>query len=180
MLDLGQAKKITIDKDNTTIIEGKGKHADVESRVKEIRGQIDKTTSDYDREKLEARLAKLVKAGVLDPTKVVRTALTNAGSIVAIAKRNSGSMNTGSSESLNSRTWRELYKAVLFEVDKTKLPERIAQAEKAMALKARELFYVAGDSIEEGQSLDDAVYALRTLRNTSQTNHSTPPVVAVV
>ena len=60
MEDLGQAKKITIDKDNTTIIEGKGKHADVEARVKEIRGQIEKTTSDYDREKLEERLAKLV------------------------------------------------------------------------------------------------------------------------
>jgi chaperonin GroEL len=60
MEDLGQAKKITIDKDNTTIIEGKGKHHDVEGRVKEIRSQIDKTTSDYDREKLQERLAKLV------------------------------------------------------------------------------------------------------------------------
>jgi chaperonin GroEL len=60
MEDLGQAKKVTIDKDNTTIIEGKGKHADVEGRVKEIRGQIEKTTSDYDREKLQERLAKLV------------------------------------------------------------------------------------------------------------------------
>ena len=60
MEDLGQAKKVTIDKDNTTIIEGKGKHADVEGRVKEIRGQIDKTSSDYDREKLQERLAKLV------------------------------------------------------------------------------------------------------------------------
>jgi len=49
--DLGQAKKITIDKDNTTIVEGKGKPGDVSGRVKEIRGQIDKTTSDYDREK---------------------------------------------------------------------------------------------------------------------------------
>jgi chaperonin GroEL len=58
--DLGQAKKITIDKDNTTIVEGKGKHADIEGRVKEIRGQVDKTTSDYDREKLQERLAKLV------------------------------------------------------------------------------------------------------------------------
>ena len=58
--DLGQAKKVTIDKDNTTIIEGKGKHGDVESRVKEIRGEIEKTTSDYDREKLQERLAKLV------------------------------------------------------------------------------------------------------------------------
>ncbi len=60
MGDLGQAKKITIDKDNTTIVEGKGKHTDIEGRVKEIRGQIDKTTSDYDREKLQERLAKLV------------------------------------------------------------------------------------------------------------------------
>jgi len=58
--DLGNAKKITIDKDNTTIVEGKGKHAEIEGRVKEIRSQIDKTTSDYDREKLQERLAKLV------------------------------------------------------------------------------------------------------------------------
>jgi chaperonin GroEL len=58
--DLGQAKKVTVDKDNTTIVEGKGKHAEIEGRVKEIRGQIDKTTSDYDREKLQERLAKLV------------------------------------------------------------------------------------------------------------------------
>jgi chaperonin GroEL len=58
--DLGQAKKITIDKDNTTLVEGKGKHSEIEGRVKEIRSQIDKTTSDYDREKLQERLAKLV------------------------------------------------------------------------------------------------------------------------
>jgi len=58
--DLGQVKKITIDKDNTTLVEGKGKHAEIEGRVKEIRSQIDKTTSDYDREKLQERLAKLV------------------------------------------------------------------------------------------------------------------------
>src|SRR6201989_1824315 len=58
--DLGQAKKITIDKDNTTIVEGKGKHSEIEGRVKEIRSQIDKTTTDYDREKLQERLAKLV------------------------------------------------------------------------------------------------------------------------
>ncbi len=58
--DLGQAKKITIDKDNTTIVDGAGKKADVEGRVKTIRAQIDETTSDYDREKLQERLAKLV------------------------------------------------------------------------------------------------------------------------
>jgi chaperonin GroEL len=60
MSDLGQAKKLTVDKDNTTIVEGKGKHSEIEGRVKEIRSQIDKTTSDYDREKLQERLAKLV------------------------------------------------------------------------------------------------------------------------
>jgi chaperonin GroEL len=58
--DLGKAKKITIDKDNTTIIEGSGKASAIEGRVKQIRTQIDETTSDYDREKLQERLAKLV------------------------------------------------------------------------------------------------------------------------
>jgi chaperonin GroEL len=58
--DLGQVKKITVDKDNTTLVEGKGKHSEIEGRVKEIRSQIEKTTSDYDREKLQERLAKLV------------------------------------------------------------------------------------------------------------------------
>ena len=60
MSDLGQAKKVTIDKDNTTIVEGKGKASEIEGRVKEIRSQVEKTTSDYDREKLQERLAKLV------------------------------------------------------------------------------------------------------------------------
>src|SRR5712675_1459920 len=60
MADLGQAKKITVDKDNTTLIEGKGKHNEIEGRVKEIRSQVEKTTSDYDREKLQERLAKLI------------------------------------------------------------------------------------------------------------------------
>jgi len=58
--DLGRAKKVTIDKDNTTIVEGKGKSDAIEGRVKEIRAAIDKTTSDYDREKLQERLAKIV------------------------------------------------------------------------------------------------------------------------
>jgi chaperonin GroEL len=58
--DLGRAKRITIDKDNTTIVEGAGKPADIEGRVKQIRAQVEETTSDYDREKLQERLAKLV------------------------------------------------------------------------------------------------------------------------
>ena len=58
--DLGKAKKITIDKDNTTLIEGGGSSAAIEGRVKQIRAQIEETTSDYDREKLQERLAKLV------------------------------------------------------------------------------------------------------------------------
>jgi chaperonin GroEL len=58
--DLGRAKKITIDKDNTTIIEGAGQAKEIEGRVKQIRAQAEETTSDYDREKLQERLAKLV------------------------------------------------------------------------------------------------------------------------
>src|SRR6476619_2194505 len=60
MEDLGQAKKITIDKDDTTIIEGAGSPAAIEGRVKQLRAQVEETTSDYDREKLQERLAKLV------------------------------------------------------------------------------------------------------------------------
>jgi chaperonin GroEL len=58
--DLGRAKRVTIDKDNTTIVEGRGDSKAIEGRVKEIRNQVEKTTSDYDREKLQERLAKLV------------------------------------------------------------------------------------------------------------------------
>ncbi len=58
--DLGQAKKVTIDKDNTTIVEGAGSAASIAGRVKQLRTQVEDTTSDYDREKLQERLAKLV------------------------------------------------------------------------------------------------------------------------
>jgi chaperonin GroEL len=60
LADLGRAKKITVDKDNTTIVEGAGKPSDIQGRVKQLRVQVDETTSDYDREKLQERLAKLV------------------------------------------------------------------------------------------------------------------------
>jgi len=58
--DLGRTKRLVVDKDNTTIIDGAGKKADIEARIKQIRAQIEETTSDYDREKLQERLAKLV------------------------------------------------------------------------------------------------------------------------
>ena len=60
MEDLGQAKRVVIDKDNTTIVEGAGSAVEIEGRVKQIRTQVEETTSDYDREKLQERLAKLV------------------------------------------------------------------------------------------------------------------------
>ncbi len=59
LADLGSAKRVTVDKDNTTIVDGKGKEGDVQGRIKEIRAAIEKSTSDYDREKLQERLAKL-------------------------------------------------------------------------------------------------------------------------
>src|SRR6202043_475546 len=58
--DLGSAKKITIDKDNTTIIDGAGKPREIEGRIKQLRMQVEESTSDYDKEKLQERLAKLV------------------------------------------------------------------------------------------------------------------------
>ncbi len=60
LTDLGRAKRIVIDKENTTVIDGAGKKADIEGRVKQIRAQVEETTSDYDKEKLQERLAKLV------------------------------------------------------------------------------------------------------------------------
>ncbi|MGB9906874.1 MAG: chaperonin GroEL [Candidatus Saccharicenans sp.] len=57
---LGEAAKVVVDKDNTTIVEGKGKHSEIQARIKQIRTQIEETTSDYDREKLQERLAKMV------------------------------------------------------------------------------------------------------------------------
>jgi chaperonin GroEL len=58
--DLGRAKRITVDKDNTTIVDGAGEKADIEARIKQIRAQVEETTSDYDKEKLQERLAKIV------------------------------------------------------------------------------------------------------------------------
>src|SRR5258705_1265455 len=58
--DLGRAKRVVVDKDNTTLVDGAGKKADIEGRIKQVRAQIDETTSDYDREKLQERLAKMI------------------------------------------------------------------------------------------------------------------------
>ncbi|MCI0490860.1 MAG: chaperonin GroEL [Blastocatellia bacterium] len=60
LVDMGRAKKVVVDKDNTTIVEGAGKNDEIEGRVRQIRAQVEDTTSDYDREKLQERLAKLV------------------------------------------------------------------------------------------------------------------------
>ncbi|MGA8215259.1 MAG: hypothetical protein WB799_16805 [Candidatus Sulfotelmatobacter sp.] len=65
----------------------------------------------------------------------------------------------------NSRTWRELYKVALFETDKHEIPVRIANAEKAIKQRAKQLFSTSNDSIEEDQALDDALYALHALQN---------------
>jgi hypothetical protein len=61
--------------------------------------------------------------------------------------------------------WRELYSAALFETDKVRIPARIADAEKAIVARARELFSAGADTIEEDQALDDALYALRALQS---------------
>ena len=61
--------------------------------------------------------------------------------------------------------WRQLYVAALFETDKTRIPERITEAERAIVARARELFSASSDTIEEDQALDDALYALRALQS---------------
>lgn len=63
------------------------------------------------------------------------------------------------------RSWRDLYTAALFETDANRIPARIADAEKAIVARARELFAAGSDTIEEDQALDDALYALRALQN---------------
>lgn len=72
-----------------------------------------------------------------------------------------------------ARIWRNLYTAALFESDHAKLPQRIAEAEAALVVRARELFNAPGDNIEEEEALDDAMYALHALRNARR---SPPPV----
>ncbi len=77
-------------------------------------------------------------------------------------------MSTGICKSPDSRYWRALYKAALAEVGKSKLLERIAEAEKAVVLRARELFQAADDNGEEKEALEDAMYALRALGSNCQ------------
>jgi hypothetical protein len=74
-------------------------------------------------------------------------------------------MSTGICKSPDSRYWRALYKAALSEIGRSKLPERVTEAEKAVVLRARELFQAADDNGEEKEALEDAMYALRALRS---------------
>lgn len=73
------------------------------------------------------------------------------------------------------QNWRELYVAALFEVDPSKVAERIAEAERALVLRARELFHISGDHIEEEEALDNAMYALHALRSTYRCSKEVPP-----
>jgi chaperonin GroEL len=70
--DLGRAKRLVVDKENTTIVEGVGKKADIQGRIAQIKKEIDDTTSDYDREKLQERLAKLAAASPVDQRRAPR------------------------------------------------------------------------------------------------------------
>jgi len=74
-------------------------------------------------------------------------------------------MNTGILGSPYKRVWAQFYKAALFELDASKVSDRIAEAERALVTRARELFDSAGDNVEEEQAVDDAMYALHTLRS---------------
>jgi hypothetical protein len=87
-------------------------------------------------------------------------------------------MNTGIAKSGSASAWGDLYQAALFEVDKNKLKQRMADAEMALVLRARELFQAQGDHIEEETAVDDAMYALHALRSIAE-NHK-PSIHAVI
>ena len=74
-------------------------------------------------------------------------------------------MSASISKSPDNRYWRQLHRAALSEMDASKLPERIAEAERAVVLRARELFQAAGDKGEETEALDHVMYALHALRS---------------
>jgi hypothetical protein len=74
-------------------------------------------------------------------------------------------MNTATCKGLYSPSWKELYQAVICESDLNKLPERIADAETALVMRARDLFYTSGDKIDEAESLDNAMCILHALRS---------------
>jgi len=105
--DLGRCRKLTIDKDNTTIIDGAGERASLEGRVKQIRAQIDETTSDYDREKLQERLAKLV--GGVAVIKVGAATETELKEKKARVRRRSERDPRGRGRGNCSRRWCGLY-----------------------------------------------------------------------
>ncbi len=74
-------------------------------------------------------------------------------------------MNTAVCKSMDARAWKDVYQAAICESDVKKLPDRIADAETALVMRARELFYASGDRIEEEESLDDAMCILHALRS---------------
>jgi hypothetical protein len=77
-------------------------------------------------------------------------------------------MRTGIFKSPDSRCWRQRYRAALLEIEESEVPARIAEAEKAVVLRARALFQAAGDNGEETEALDHAMYALHALRSNYQ------------
>jgi len=89
-------------------------------------------------------------------------------------------MSTGVCKSPDSRYWRALYKAALSEIGNSKLPERIAEAEKAVVLRARELFQAADDNGEEKEALEDAMYALHALGLTQQQLRSDNRIAIII
>jgi hypothetical protein len=82
----------------------------------------------------------------------------------------SNSSHLLSAHSSKRQPWRELYTAALFETERERIPARIAEAEKAIVARSRELFSASSDTIEEDQALDDALYALRALQSCLQVN----------
>ena len=102
--DLGQAKRVIIDKDNTTVVEGAGKKSGIEGRITQIRAQIEDTTSDYDREKLQERLAKLVEDALHATRAAVEEGIVPGGGVALIrASAGLGNLRVSEDEKVGVR-----------------------------------------------------------------------------
>ena len=160
---LGRAKKVTVDKENTTIVDGAGKKADIEARVKQIKAQVEETTSDYDREKLQERLAKLsggvavIKVGGVTETEVKERKDRVDDALHATRAAVEEGIVPGGGVAL----LRAIKALENLKTDNEDQQVGITIVRKALQTPARQIFQNAGEdgSVVVGKILDNANYA---------------------
>jgi chaperonin GroEL len=174
--DLGKAKKITIDKDNTTLVEGAGTAKAIEGRVKQIRTQIDETTSDYDREKLQERLAKLVggvavvKVGAATETEMKEKKARVEGVALLRAQKAVEALKTGGDEAVGVAIVRRALEEPIRQIAGNAGYEGAVVVAKVREMKADEGFNALTDTYEnlvEAGVIDPTKVVRSALQNAS-------------